>query len=60
MMKSVALSTGLGEIMAPGTLVTVLMLSPDGTITVEPGALHGRSALEQSLQLVSRRDQLTP
>ena len=57
-MKTVALSTGLGEVMAPQTLVTVLVLSPDGTITIEPGALHGRSAIESSLRLVQKPDQV--
>lgn len=60
MFKSVPLSTGLGEVMAPQTLVTALILSPDGSLAVEPGALHGRSAIEQSVRLVTRREELGP
>ena len=57
-MKPVALTTGLGEVMEPGTLVTALILSPEGRISVEPGALHGRSEVESSLQFAQKRDQL--
>ena len=83
-MRPVALTTALGEVMAPppvfgptgpsgagpaaggktgggvepGVLVTALILSPEGRISVEPGALHGRSELESSLRFVQRRDQL--
>ena len=58
MNKPVQLSTGLGEIMAPQTLLTPLLLTPDGEITVEPGALHGRSGLEGTLQFVQKREEL--
>lgn len=57
-MASVPLSTALGEQMAPGILVTCLILSPDGRLTLDPGALHGRSRLEQPLQWATRRDEL--
>lgn len=57
-MTTIPLSTGLGEIMAPQTLITALIFSPDGTVSVEPGALHGRSAVEQSVQFVTSRDEL--
>ena len=57
-MKPVPLSTSLGELMAPQTLVTALLISPDGTIALEPGALHGRSQLEGRLRFVSRREEL--
>ena len=55
----IPLTTGLGEIMAPRTLLTALLLTPDGTISVEPGALHGRSELESRLQWVREKEQLT-
>jgi len=51
----IPLTTGLGEIMAPGTLLTTLVLSPDGKISIEPGALHGRSELESRLQWVREK-----
>ena len=54
----IPLTTGLGEIMAPGTLLTAFVLTPDGTISVEPGALHGRSELESRLQWVREKEQL--
>ena len=57
-MKAVGLSTGLGEIMAPQTLVTALILSPEGVITVDSGALHGRSAIEGPLRFVQKPDQV--
>ena len=57
-MKTVPLTTGLGEIMEPGTLMVVLVLSPDGTVTSDSGALHGRSQLESSLQFVQKREQI--
>ncbi len=57
-MKTVPLTTGLGEVMEPGTLVTALILSPDGRMSVEPGALHGRSEIESSLQFAQKREQL--
>ena len=50
-MTTVPLTTGLGEIIAPRTLLTVLLLTPEGTISVEPGALHGRSELETRLRM---------
>ena len=57
-MKSVPLTVGLGEIVAPGALLTALILAPDGTIALDPGALHGRSELEQSLQIAPTFDQV--
>ncbi len=59
MTTPLTLKTGLGEIMAPQTLLTVFVLSPDGTITVDPGALHGRSELEASIRFAKRREELT-
>ena len=56
--KSVTLSTGLGEIMAPQTLMMPLLMTPEGKITVEPGALHGRSEVESGLRFVKRREEL--
>ena len=53
------LAAGLGEAAAPGILLTALILSPDGTVVVDPGALHGRSELEQSLQIAPAFDQVT-
>ncbi|MDP3722573.1 MAG: YwhD family protein [Candidatus Omnitrophota bacterium] len=58
MAKPIPLTTGLGEVAAPGTLLTTLILSPDGAISVDPGALHGRSAIEQAIRFVPARDQL--
>ena len=57
-MTHVPLSTGLGELMAPQTLVTALIVSPDGTATLDPGALHGRSRLEGQLRLVNKRQEV--
>ena len=57
--KSVPLSTGLGEMMAPHMLVSALILTSEGKITVEPGALHGRSELEGTLRFVQKREELT-
>ena len=57
-MTSIPLSAGLGEIMAPQTLLTVLIVSPDGTMTIDPGALHGRSEIERAIQFVQKREQL--
>ena len=57
-MKNVPLTVGLGEIVTPGTLLTALILAPDGTITLDPGALHGRSELEQSVQIEPAFDQV--
>ena len=45
--------------MAPQTLLTPLLLTPEGDITVEPGALHGRSGLESTLRIVQKRDELS-
>ena len=58
MPRTIPLGPAIGEIMAPQTLVTPLILSPDGTITVDPGALHGRSAIESSLRFVQKPDQV--
>lgn len=57
-MKAISLSSGAGEVMAPHTLMTVLVLSPDGTLTLDPGALHGRSEIEHSLRLAKRREEI--
>ena len=57
-MKEIPLTTGLGEVMAPGTLVTALIVSPDGTARSDQGALHGRSGLERSVRLVTARAEL--
>ncbi len=56
--RLIPLSTKLGEVMAPQTLVTVLLLRPDGRVTVEPGALHGRSELESQLTMVPKREEV--
>ncbi len=56
--KHIPLTVGLGEIVVPGTLLTALLLAPDGTIALDPGALHGRSELEQSVQIVPAFDQV--
>jgi len=58
MRSTIPLKTGLGEVMAPGTLVTALVLTPDGTIRVDPGLLHGRSEIETHLQWVRQKDEL--
>jgi hypothetical protein len=58
MERNVPLSTGLGEVMAPGTLVAAMWLSPDGALTVDPGLLHGRSELEQMVRMAARREEL--
>jgi hypothetical protein len=55
-MDTVDVTRGFGEVMAPQVLVTCLMVSPDGTATVDPGALHGRSAIESSVQFVGKRE----
>ncbi len=57
--KTIQLSSGVGEVMAPQTLVTALILSPDGTIKVDAGALHGRSEIEQTLRMASSRGEPT-
>ena len=58
-MKQVPLTVGLGEVVSPGTLLTALILAPDGTIVLDPGALHGRSELEQSVQMVPVFDRVS-
>ncbi|MBI3321753.1 MAG: YwhD family protein [Candidatus Omnitrophica bacterium] len=58
MTTAISLSTGMGEIMAPQTLLTALILAPDGAVRIEPGALHGRSSIEASVRFVQSRDQL--
>ena len=58
MTTAVSLSTSLGEVMAPGILVMPLLLAPDGKVTVEPGALHGRSGIETQLERAASRDAL--
>ena len=58
MEKPILLSSSVGEIVAPQTMVTALMIAPDGTVTLDPGVLHGRSALEGSLQMVAKRDEV--
>ena len=55
MTQPVPLTSGLGEVMAPGILVAALVLSPDGQGKFDPGALHGRSELEGRLQFVGQR-----
>ena len=58
MTRLIPLSTALGEILSPQTLLTVLVLSPEGSIKVDPGAIHGRSEIEQSVQFVQKRNQI--
>ena len=58
MTDAIPLTTGFGEVLAPETLVTVLIAAPDGTIALDPGALHGRSKIEQGLRFVATRDQV--
>ena len=57
-LSPVRLTAELGEIVSPGTLLTALVLSPDGTIVLDPAALHGRSELEQSLQVAPAFDRI--
>ncbi len=57
-MTTVPLRTDLGERLDPQTLVTVLVVSPEGSVRVDPGALHGRSELESGLRFVTQREQL--
>ena len=57
-MPAVPLNNGIGELMAPQTLVTCIMASPDGAISIEPGALHGRSAVESSVRMAASKDQV--
>ena len=59
MSREISLSSKLGEVMSPKTLVTALIVGPDGSIHVDPGALHGRSELESQLQFVRDRSQVS-
>ena len=52
----IPLSTKVGEVMAPQRLVAALIVGPDGHVTLDPGALHGRSELEQQIAWVQRRE----
>ncbi len=54
--QEIPLSAGVGEVMAPQTLVTAFILAPDGTIRVDAGALHGRSEIERQVAMVSRQE----
>jgi hypothetical protein len=54
--QEIPLSRGVGEIMAPNTLVTALVVSPDGSIRVDAGALHGRSQVEGEVTMVTRHE----
>lgn len=56
MAQSIPLSTNLGEVVAPQTLVTALTISLDGKVTADPGALHGRSELESQIEWVTQRE----
>ncbi len=58
MTKPIALSTSLGEVMAPQTLVTALTVTPLGEVTLDAGALHGRSAMEGRFTFVPTRAQV--
>ena len=51
MEKPILLSSSAGEIVAPQTIATALIVGPDGSVTLDPGILHGRSALEKSLTM---------
>ena len=59
MTGQVSLSSGLGEVVAPQTLMMPLVMTPEGAISIEPGALHGRSHVEGAVQFVQKRDELT-
>ena len=52
----IPLSNRIGEVVAPHTLVTALLISPTGELKLDPGVLHGRSELESSLTMVVKRD----
>ena len=54
--RPVPLSTKLGELMGPQTFVTAVVIGPDGTAQLDPGALHGRSELESRYQFVQKRE----
>ena len=58
MEKPILLSSSAGEIVAPQTMATALIVSPDGSVTLDPGVLHGRSALETRLRMAARRDEV--
>lgn len=58
MSRAIPLSTALGEVMMPGTLITAFILAPDGTVRLDPGVLHGRSAIESAVRFVASRDQV--
>ena len=55
MTQPVPLTTGLGEVMAPQTLVTALIVSPDGSVKLDPGVLHGRSEMESRLEMAPQK-----
>lgn len=57
-MTSIPLSSGVGELMAPGILLTALIVSPEKTIQVDAGVLHGRSQIESAVRFVPKRDQV--
>jgi hypothetical protein len=52
------LTVHLGEVMAPGLLVTSLVVAPGGAASLDPGALHGKSQLERTYQPVRKREEL--
>ena len=56
MRQSIDLSKGLGEVMAPQTMVTALVATPDGRVWLDPGALHGRSRIEGEHEFVKSRE----
>ncbi len=55
MAQTIVLSSAIGEVMAPQMLVTALMVSPDGRLKIDAGALHGRSELESGYEFVRDR-----
>ena len=57
-LSPVRLTAELGEIVSPGALLTALILSPDGAVALDPAALHGRSEIEQSLQVAPAFDRI--
>jgi len=58
MEKPILLSSSAGEIVAPQTMATALIVGPDGSVTLDAGILHGRSALEAGLRMAAKRDEL--
>lgn len=54
--QEIPLGKGVGEIMAPNTLVTALLVTPDGSVRVDAGALHGRSQVEGEVTMVARHE----